>query len=205
MSKSRYQSLCERIEAMDNWKAAALCAVCASKVTPIIARLGLPNTWRLVEKCLDYVWHGIAQPSDGSDAKRMVESLEATPEWNVEDNSFLPDAVTQVLDFIKLALLAVATPELAKENATGAFDLLIGVTSGYDFSAKKFPAYDTKPGPAVALERSEGESQERLVTLLEKESTLSNQTILALRREAERIAAMFKAILPMYCYDFLKG
>jgi len=53
MRSAHYQSMSQSIDKMADWKAAALCADCASKITPIIARLGLPDTWRLVEECLD--------------------------------------------------------------------------------------------------------------------------------------------------------
>jgi hypothetical protein len=204
MSNDRYKSLCQRIQAMENWQAAALCAVCASKVRPIIARLGLPGTFRLVEKSLDHVWQNIGQSGNRGEELKLAVALELTPEWQVDDTSYLPSAVTQVLDFVQLALLAAATPESAKENACGAFDLLVGVASCYDFSAKEFLDAERKRGSDVSLQKSEEASQERLTRLLEKETRPSDQTITALRQEADGIAALFKALLPMHCYGYVK-
>jgi hypothetical protein len=203
MGDARYDSLCRRINQMADWKATALCAVCASKVTPIIARLGLPDTWHLVEECLEFVWGHIGGNTNSKEALRLTEALEATPEWQCEDNSFLPFAVTKALDFVKLALLAVANPTSAKDNAGGAFDLLVGLASSYDFAAKSFPAHATTK--KTALQSSEEESQGHLVSMLERATSPSSQTLADLRKEAERLGGLLKVLLPMYCYDYAKS
>ncbi len=200
MSSDRYQILCQRIDNMADWKAAALCAVCASKVAPIIARLGLPDTWRLVEECLEYVWRSLGQSSNNEEGLRLVEAVESTPEWQCEDNSFLPFAVTEMLDFVKLAVLAVAVPSSAKENAKGVLDLLFVISSSYDASAERFLAQYPSRTPNVSLQASEEESQERLVKMLEGVATASKQTIAVMRQEANEIAELFRLLLPMVCY-----
>jgi hypothetical protein len=205
MSSDRYKALCQRIEKMDDWEAAALCAVSASKVVPVIARLGLPDTWRLVEECLEYVWGSFGQASNNEEGLRLAEALESTPEWQCEDNSFLPFAVTETLDFVKLAVLAVAVPSSAKENAKGALDALVGIASSYDASAKKFPAYETTKASNVRLQASEEESQERLMKMLESAHSASRQTIAALRQEAKDIAELFRLLLPLVCYDHVSS
>lgn len=204
MSSDRYQSLCQRIDNLADWKAAAICAVCASKVAPVIARLGLPDTWRLVEECLEYVWRSLGQSGNKEEGLRLAKALEATPEWHCEDNSFLPFAVTETLDFVKLAVLAVAVPSSAKENAKGVLDLLYVISSSYDASAERFLAQYPSRSPNVSVQASEEESQERLVKMLEGVDTASKQTIAALRQEANEIAELFRLLLPMRCYEYAK-
>ncbi len=202
MSSARHDSLCQRIDQMADWKAAALCAVSASKVTPIISRLGLPGTWHLVEECVKFVWESVGQTPNAEEALGFIESLQSTPEWNVEDNSFLPFAVTQALDFVKLSLSSFATPASAKKNAAGALDLLAGLASGYDFAAKKFPALAMAKGSDVKLQTSEELSQDHLLSMLEKADGPSSQTLSDLRTEADRVARLIKIFLPIYCYEY---
>jgi hypothetical protein len=201
MSSAHYEAMSRSIDNMVDWKAAAICAVCASKVVPIVARLALPDTWRLVEECIQFVWGNLGQSSNNENGEMLAKALESTPEWQCEDNSFLPFAVTEALDFVKLAVLAVAVPSSAKENAKGAIDLLVGLASSYDFSAKKFLAKEPAKASNVRLQTSEEASQERLVKMLEKLSAPSSQTVDALRREATDIAELIKALLPMVCYE----
>jgi hypothetical protein len=156
VTSDRYKSLCQRIDAMENWKAVTLCAVCASKVTPIIAGVGLPGTWRLVQQCIEHVWQNIGQSSNCNEGKPLAKALESTPEWQIEDNSYLLFAVTQVLDFVFLALLAVDDPVSAKESAEGALDLIVVLASSYDSSAMTFPDRGTTKGAEFMIQARGG-------------------------------------------------
>jgi hypothetical protein len=204
MSCDHYESLCQSIDNMADWKAGALCTVCAAKVAPIIARLGLPDTWRLVEECLEFVWGSVGQYSDKKEALRLTKALESTPEWQCEDNSFLPFAVKRALDFIKFALLGI-TSSAAKEEAKKALSLLVEVAESFDTSARKFPSCDTIKPIDIRLQASEESSQERLVKMLEKASAAPGQTMAALRQEANVVAELFRVLLLIYCYDYVRS
>jgi hypothetical protein len=155
MSSERYRFLCQRIDNIEDWKAAALCAVCASKVAPVVVSIGLPNTWNLVLECLEYVWASLNHAVDNERGLTLAQALEATPEWQCEDNSFLPFAVTEALDFVKLAVLAVAVPSAAKKNAKGALDALGGIASGYDLTAEESLLRELRNDPFIRLESKE--------------------------------------------------
>jgi hypothetical protein len=57
----------------------------------------------------------------------------------------------------------------------------------------------------MRLQASEEASQEHLVSMLEGASSPSSQTLADLRKEADRLAGLLKALLPMYCYDYAKS
>lgn len=201
MTTDRYDSICRSIDSMAEGKAVAICVVCSTKVTAVIVRLALPDTWHLVEECLAFVWQACNHRVDIAEAQRLSEALESTPEWQCEDNAHLPFVVTRALDFVSFALLAVASPPCAKEEAKKALSLLVEFAEGFDSSARAFPS-----NPLDAnLQASEEASQERLVKMLESASAASSEGVAALRQEADDIAELFKALLPIYCYDYVSS
>jgi hypothetical protein len=109
------------------------------------------------------------------------------------------------LDFVKSAVLAAAAPLSAREHAKGSLDALVGISSSYDFAAKKFPAYGTTKGSNYGLEAREEKSQERLVTFLQGVDGASQNVIDVLRHEAKEIADVFGLLLPMVCYSLLSS
>ena len=73
--------------------------------------------------------------------------LQATPEWQCEDSSYLPFGVTGALDPVHFALQAAAGCS-ARENAGKAPAHLLDVTDTFDVSAAKF--YDAQTGKLLA-------------------------------------------------------
>ena len=204
MKSYSYDSLCQRIGRMPNWKVAALCAVCADKVTPIIAGLGLPSTWHLVETCLEFVWTSVAHATETEDSLQLIQALEATPEWECEDSSYLPFVVTKALDFVGFALRA-ASSHSPKELAEKALSLLAEVAENFDTSTTRFPDEQTIKSLGVQLRNSEELSQERLISTLESATSPTSQFITALRQEATSVSELFKKLLPIYCYYYVQG
>src|SRR5712692_7787244 len=204
MNSNSYDVLCQKIRKMPDWKAAALCAASADKVTPIVVGLGLPSTLRLVEKCLEFVWASVVHSVAHEEGTRLTSLLESTPEWECDDPSYLPFAVTKALDFVRFALWA-ATSVSANEQAERALSLLLEVAESFDTSITQFPDDRTVKSLGVQLHRSEQSSQDRLVGTIESASVPSADLVATLRQEAKGIAELFGKTLPIYCYYYVQG
>lgn len=204
MNSYNYESLCDRIRKQPDWKATALCTVCAEKVSSIVVGLGLPATWHVVEKCIDFAWSSLLHPVDNEQGLQLIRELEATCEWRCDDPSYLPFAVTRALDFVRFALWAATSVAPAKQ-VERALSLLLEVAESFDTSAARFPDKETAMSLGVQLRKSEESSQERLVKMVESVSMASNQVIGDLREEARSIGELFRGLLPLYCYYYVRG
>ena len=205
-----YDSLCETINTMPAWKAAAICAASAEKVAPIVRAIGLPKTWNLAERCIEHAWSSLGQ-TNALKGQELLRALKATPEWGSDDLSegrddflHLPFAVTKALDFMNFALLASMSIS-PSEQATRALSLLLDVTENFDTATADFPDAQTVQALGIQLRKSEQLSQQRLVASLESAASPSSGLVKNLREESRTLSEMVERLLPIYGYCYLRG
>lgn len=203
MGSYDYGALRGALDGMTPWKASALCAASAEKVTPIVGCLALPDTWSLVERSLAFCWRSLTTDVVAGELQQLQTALYASPEWNCDDNSCLPWVVKKALDFVNLALSA-ATSSSPSNHALTSLSLLIEFAGVIDHSAQREDDGVLRK-TRIELQQTELQSQARSIEALQAATQPSEHLVAVVRQEARVVMAVVGGALPVYCYRYLQS
>ncbi len=202
MSSYDYRRLLEQLGGMDAWKNIAVGAVCAKKTAPIIRTLALPDTWRLANRCIQFVWQAItdSQPNC-EEAEDLLNELNSVAEWQMEYPDTVLFSVLHPLDLVRFPLSMITAKSPKEMLDQCGFSHVLDVADEFDASISDYPEFVS----ALEITDMEQGSQISIVNQLAQFDSPEPACLEMLEREAQSISELIKTALPVHCYSFVSG
>ncbi len=186
---------------LNKWQGAAVAAMCAASMVPMIERFAQPATRQAFKRGLDTAWKSAREGALDSGASAARATLDELPESMCDDSNTPMYEVMVALGVLSYALDAVNRDDSVR-NAKEACFLAANHYSGYDHVlvyGNQIRTIDPRnPPPPGRLESLQIQSQLHAIEIIRNARQLSGKIIEELQASAAQLASELDRVLPIY-------